>query len=50
MAHLYGHERVWIEAFHSSGWGGTLEDTYDWLLPFLRSRGRCPVRIVKGTS
>lgn len=37
MAHLYGHERVWIESFHSSGWGGTLEDTYDWLLPFLRS-------------
>ena len=37
LAHLYGHERVWIEAFHSSGWGGTLEDTYDWLLPFLRS-------------
>ncbi|WP_255950000.1 glycosyl hydrolase [Streptomyces odontomachi] len=37
MAHLYGHDRVWIEAFHSSGWGGTLEDTYDWLLPFLRS-------------
>ncbi|UOB14706.1 hypothetical protein MQE23_39070 [Streptomyces sp. HP-A2021] len=36
MAHLYGHERVWIEAFHSSGWGGTLEDTYHWLLPFLR--------------
>jgi hypothetical protein len=37
MAHLYDHERVWIESFHSSGWGGTLEDTYDWLLPFLRS-------------
>jgi alpha-L-rhamnosidase len=37
MAHLYDHERVWIEAFHSSGWGATLEDTYDWLLPFLRS-------------
>lgn len=37
MAHLYGHERVWIESFHSSGWGGTLEDTYDWLIPFLRS-------------
>ncbi|MHA6624868.1 glycosyl hydrolase [Pseudonocardia sichuanensis] len=37
MAHLYGHDRVWIEAFHSSGWGGTLEDTWDWLLPFLRS-------------
>jgi hypothetical protein len=37
MAHLYGHERIWIEAFHSSGWGGTLEDTYHWLLTFLRS-------------
>lgn len=37
MAHLYGHERVWIESFHSSGWGGTLDETYDWLLPFLRS-------------
>ncbi|SEE99669.1 glycosyl hydrolase [Ruania alba] len=37
LAHLYEHERVWIESFHSSGWGGTLEDTYDWLLPFFRS-------------
>lgn len=37
MAHLYGNDRVWIESFHSSGWGGTLQDTYDWLLPFLRS-------------
>ncbi|MEU6716999.1 glycosyl hydrolase [Nonomuraea sp. NPDC046802] len=37
MAHLYGHERVWIEAFHSSGWGGTPAETYDWLLPFLRA-------------
>ncbi|NAZ84163.1 hypothetical protein GTR02_20365, partial [Kineococcus sp. R8] len=37
MAHLYGHPRVWMESFHSSGWGGTLEDTYDWLLPMLRS-------------
>lgn len=37
MAHLYGHPRVWLEAFHSTGWGGTLGDTYDWLLPFLRS-------------
>ncbi|MEV5427755.1 glycosyl hydrolase [Streptomyces sp. NPDC052701] len=36
MARLYGHQRVWVEAFHSSGWGGTLEDTYEWLLPFLR--------------
>lgn len=36
LAHAHGHERVWIEAFHSSGWGGTLEETYDWLSPFLR--------------
>lgn len=34
LAHLYGRERVWIEAFHSSGWGGTLEETFDWLLPW----------------
>lgn len=37
LAHLYGRPRVWIEAFHSSGWGGTLEETYDWLLPWLRA-------------
>ncbi|MFF5291211.1 hypothetical protein [Paractinoplanes globisporus] len=37
LAHLYGHPRTWIEAFHSSGWGSTLEETYDWLLPFLRA-------------
>ena len=37
MAHLYDHPRTWLESFHSSGWGGTLQDTYDWLLPFLRS-------------
>ncbi|HEX4356506.1 MAG TPA: hypothetical protein VH141_03240 [Pseudonocardia sp.] len=36
LAHAQGHGRVWIEAFHSSGWGGTLEETYDWLAPFLR--------------
>ena len=35
LAHAYGHERVWIESFHSSGWGGTLEETFDWLLPWL---------------
>ncbi|MBS1676460.1 MAG: hypothetical protein JST08_03655 [Actinobacteria bacterium] len=35
LAHAYGHERVWIEAFHSSGWGGTLEETFDWLLPWI---------------
>lgn len=37
MAHLYDNPRTWLESFHSSGWGGTLQDTYDWLLPFLRS-------------
>ncbi|GAA0930097.1 hypothetical protein [Pseudonocardia zijingensis] len=36
LAHAGGHERTWIEAFHSSGWGGTLEETYDWLAAFLR--------------
>ena len=35
MAHHYGHERVWIESFHTSGWGGTLEETFDWLLPWI---------------
>ena len=37
LAHLYGRTRTWVEAFHSSGWGGTLEETYDWLLPWLRA-------------
>lgn len=37
LAHLYNRPRVWIEAFHSSGWGGTLEETFDWLLPWLLS-------------
>ncbi|GAA4617120.1 hypothetical protein GCM10023195_76280 [Actinoallomurus liliacearum] len=37
LAHLYGRPRTWIEAFHSSGWGGTLEETFDWLLPWLRT-------------
>jgi hypothetical protein len=36
LAHAKGHGRTWIEAFHSSGWGGTLEETCDWLAPFLR--------------
>ncbi|MHA6619066.1 hypothetical protein [Pseudonocardia sp. DLS-67] len=36
LAHAGGHERTWVEAFHSSGWGGTLEETYDWLSAFLR--------------
>ncbi|MGW1408792.1 hypothetical protein [Streptomyces sp. NPDC002403] len=37
LAHLYGHRRTWVEAFHSTGWGGTLEETFDWLLPWLRA-------------
>ena len=37
LAHLYNRPRVWIEAFHSSGWGGTLEETFDWLLPWIRA-------------
>lgn len=37
LAHARGRgERVWLEAFHSTGWGGTLEETYDWLSPFIR--------------
>ncbi|TDU90366.1 alpha-L-rhamnosidase-like protein [Kribbella voronezhensis] len=37
LAHLYDRPRTWIEAFHSTGWGGTLEETFDWLLPWLRT-------------
>lgn len=37
LAHLYDRPRTWIEAFHSSGWGGTLEETFDWLVPWLRA-------------
>lgn len=37
LAHLYGRPRAWVEAFHSTGWGGTLEETFDWLLPWLRA-------------
>ena len=37
LAHLYDRPRVWIESFHSSGWGGTLEETFDWLVPWLRA-------------
>jgi hypothetical protein len=36
LAHAYGHPRTWFEAFHSTGWGGTLEETFDWLAPALR--------------
>jgi len=37
LAHLYERPRSWIEAFHSSGWGGTLEETFDWLVPWMRA-------------
>ena len=37
LAHLYDRPRTWLEGFHSTGWGGTLEETYDWLLPWLRA-------------
>lgn len=37
LAHLYGQPRVWIESFHSTGWGGTLEETYAWLMPWIRA-------------
>ena len=36
LAHAHGHPRTWFEAFHSTGWGGTLEETFDWLAPALR--------------
>ncbi|MBI3118966.1 MAG: hypothetical protein HYZ00_09795, partial [Candidatus Hydrogenedentes bacterium] len=35
MADLYGRPRVWIEAFHSSGWGQTLEEIATLLHPWL---------------
>lgn len=36
IAFLYDRPRVWFEAFHSTGWGGTIADTFDWMLPALR--------------
>ncbi|MCY0898636.1 MAG: hypothetical protein OWU33_06800 [Firmicutes bacterium] len=37
IAHQSHAPRVWLEAFHSSGWGGTLEDTLHWLLPWFQA-------------
>lgn len=37
IAHQWRQPRVWLEAFHSSGWGGTLEDTLHWLLPWYQA-------------
>ena len=31
IARLYGRPRVWSEAFHSSGWGRTTDQTLSWL-------------------
>ncbi len=31
IARLYGRPRVWNEAFHSSGWGRTTDETLTWL-------------------
>ncbi|WP_078544712.1 hypothetical protein [Litchfieldia alkalitelluris] len=36
MVHLHGGKRVWLEAFHSSGWGGTIEETMHWLIPWFQ--------------
>ncbi|WP_080835530.1 hypothetical protein [Cohnella massiliensis] len=37
MAHLQGGSRVFLEAFHSSGWGGTIEETMHWLVPWFQA-------------
>ncbi|WP_428938671.1 hypothetical protein [Fontivita pretiosa] len=37
IAFMYNRPRVWIEGFHSTGWGGSIADTFDWLMPFLQS-------------
>ncbi|MHC4671454.1 MAG: glycosyl hydrolase, partial [Planctomycetota bacterium] len=35
IAELYNRPRVWMEAFHSSGWGQTLEDIVTLLHPWM---------------
>lgn len=35
IADLYGRPRVWMEAFHSSGWGQTIEETAVLLHPWV---------------
>jgi hypothetical protein len=37
LAHVHGLPRVWLEGFHSSGWGGTVEETLHWLVPWLQA-------------
>jgi hypothetical protein len=36
IAWMYDRKRVWIEGFHSTGWGGTIADTFDWCLPYMQ--------------
>lgn len=37
LVHTHGGRRVWLEGFHSSGWGGTVEETLHWLVPWLQA-------------
>ncbi|MCL4544433.1 MAG: hypothetical protein M1118_07525, partial [Chloroflexi bacterium] len=37
LVHTHGGRRVWLEGFHSSGWGGTIEETLHWLVPWLQA-------------
>ncbi|MGC4033082.1 MAG: hypothetical protein QM754_15365 [Tepidisphaeraceae bacterium] len=37
IAFLNDRPRVWLEGFHTTGWGGTIADTFDWLLPYLQT-------------
>lgn len=37
IVHLNEGSRVWLEAFHSSGWGGTIEETMHWLVPWFQA-------------
>lgn len=37
LVHTQGGSRVWLEGFHSSGWGGTVEETLHWLVPWLQA-------------
>ncbi len=37
LAHVHRRSRVWLEGFHSAGWGVTPEELADWLVPWLRA-------------
>ncbi len=37
LVHTHGGRRVWLEGFHSSGWGGSIEETLHWLVPWLQA-------------